>query len=163
MTTHSSKNYYAILGIKRSASEAEIKHAYHELVRRYHPDAHPGGEGAEARFKEINEAYSVLADPEKRDEYDALVLERDRSHQRKSRPSTARTRATETATARSRPTGSQRDVVVGLDVGVAGLSVGLGIVSNLIDGLDRALSSAERAASRRPPPGARSHRERKRR
>jgi molecular chaperone DnaJ len=65
-----SKNYYDILGIKRDASDKEIKQAYRRLARRYHPDVNPGDKSAEARFKEINAAYEVLSDKEKRQKYD---------------------------------------------------------------------------------------------
>jgi molecular chaperone DnaJ len=64
------KDYYAILGISRGASEKEIKQAYRKLARQYHPDVNPGDKSAEAKFKEINEAYEVLADPKKRQKYD---------------------------------------------------------------------------------------------
>lgn len=64
------KDYYAILGVGRGATEKEIKQAYRRLARRYHPDVNPGDKVAEARFKEINEAYEVLSDPVKRQKYD---------------------------------------------------------------------------------------------
>jgi len=64
------KNYYDILGVKRSASEQEIKQAYRRLARKHHPDVNPDDKSAEARFKAINEAYEVLADKEKRQKYD---------------------------------------------------------------------------------------------
>ena len=64
------KDYYSILGVKRDASEAEIKRAYRRLARQHHPDVNPGDNAAEARFKEINEAYEVLSDKEKRQKYD---------------------------------------------------------------------------------------------
>lgn len=64
------KDYYEILGVPRDASDEEIKKAYRRLTKKYHPDLHPGDKEAEARFKEINEAYSVLGDPKKRKEYD---------------------------------------------------------------------------------------------
>ena len=64
------KNYYDILGVSRDASEREIKQAYRKLARKYHPDVNPGDKSAEAKFKQINEAYEVLSDKEKRRKYD---------------------------------------------------------------------------------------------
>jgi DnaJ-class molecular chaperone len=64
------KDYYSILGVNRDASEREIKQAYRKLARKYHPDVNPGDKSAEARFKQINEAYEVLSDKEKRQKYD---------------------------------------------------------------------------------------------
>jgi molecular chaperone DnaJ len=64
------KDYYQVLGIARSASLAEIKKAYRKLARKYHPDLNPGDKAAEGKFKEIQEAYSVLSDPKKRSHYD---------------------------------------------------------------------------------------------
>jgi molecular chaperone DnaJ len=64
------KDYYQILGISRGADEKQIKKAYRQLARKYHPDVNPGNQAAEARFKQINEAYEVLSDPEKRKKYD---------------------------------------------------------------------------------------------
>lgn len=65
-----SKDYYQILGVKRNASEPEIKKAYRRLARRHHPDVNAGDKSSEAKFKQINEAYEVLADKEKRRKYD---------------------------------------------------------------------------------------------
>jgi len=68
--TAGKRDYYEVLGVDRSSSEAEIKAAYRKLARQHHPDANPGDPGAEERFKEINEAYSVLSDSGKRSRYD---------------------------------------------------------------------------------------------
>lgn len=64
------REYYDILGLRRGASEQEVKRAYRKLARKYHPDVNPGDKAAEAKFKEISEAYEVLSDPEKRRRYD---------------------------------------------------------------------------------------------
>src|SRR5213593_3851478 len=66
------KDYYSTLGVAKTATEKEIKQAYRKLARKHHPDVNPKDKSAEARFKEINEAYEVLGDPEKRKKYDEL-------------------------------------------------------------------------------------------
>ena len=64
------RDYYEILGVDKSADEATLKKAYRTLAKQCHPDTHPGDADAEAKFKEISEAYAVLSDPEKRRQYD---------------------------------------------------------------------------------------------
>ncbi|MEM9922160.1 MAG: DnaJ C-terminal domain-containing protein [Cyanobacteria bacterium P01_D01_bin.50] len=64
------KDYYRILGVNKSATQEDIKKAFRKLARKYHPDVNQGNKEAEARFKEVNEAYEVLSDPQKRQKYD---------------------------------------------------------------------------------------------
>ena len=68
------RDYYDVLGVPRTATADDIKRAYRQLARKHHPDLQPAAERGQAaeRFKEINEAYEVLSDPEKRAKYDAL-------------------------------------------------------------------------------------------
>ncbi|GGE73311.1 DnaJ C-terminal domain-containing protein [Nesterenkonia cremea] len=66
------KDFYAILGVSKDASEEEIKKAYRKLARQYHPDKNPGDEAAEQKFKDVSEANTVLSDPEQREQYDAI-------------------------------------------------------------------------------------------
>ena len=65
-----SSDYYEILGVNKNASDKDIKQAYRRLARKYHPDVNPGNKAAEQKFKEINAAFEVLSDPEKRRKYD---------------------------------------------------------------------------------------------
>ncbi|MDR2771780.1 MAG: molecular chaperone DnaJ [Clostridiales Family XIII bacterium] len=64
------RDYYEVLGLKKGAAEADIKKAFRKLAMQYHPDKNPGNKEAEEKFKEVNEAYGVLSDPEKKDRYD---------------------------------------------------------------------------------------------
>jgi DnaJ-class molecular chaperone len=66
------KDYYQTLGVTKSSTDKEIKQGFRKLARKFHPDVNPGDKSAEARFKEINEAYEVLGDPDKRRKYDEL-------------------------------------------------------------------------------------------
>ena len=64
------RDYYEVLGIDKNATEDQIKKAYRTIAIKYHPDRNPGDKEAEEKFKEINEAYAVLSDPDKKDKYD---------------------------------------------------------------------------------------------
>src|SRR5258706_8494175 len=66
------RDYYEILGVSRTAKEDEIKKSYRKLARKYHPDLNPNNKQSEEKFKEIQEAYEVLSDPDKRQKYDQL-------------------------------------------------------------------------------------------
>ncbi|MBT2521518.1 DnaJ C-terminal domain-containing protein [Arthrobacter sp. ISL-28] len=66
------KDFYAILGIAKDASDADIKKAYRKLARQHHPDTNSGNSASEKKFKDISEAYSVLSDPDERQQYDAI-------------------------------------------------------------------------------------------
>src|SRR5579885_2405862 len=70
MASSAIRDYYEVLGVPRTATEKEIKTAYRRLARKYHPDLNPGDKTAESRFKELQAAYDVLSDPEKRKKYD---------------------------------------------------------------------------------------------
>ena len=64
------RDYYEVLGVAKTASDAELKKAFRNQAKKYHPDAHPGDKECEEKFKEAQEAYAVLSDPEKRRQYD---------------------------------------------------------------------------------------------
>ena len=64
------RDYYEVLGVSKGASDADIKKAYRTLAKKYHPDVNPGDKEAEAKFKEVNEAYEVLSDADKKAKYD---------------------------------------------------------------------------------------------
>lgn len=64
------RDYYEVLGVSKTATDAELKKAYRQLAKKYHPDINPGDKEAEAKFKEASEAYAILSDPEKRRQYD---------------------------------------------------------------------------------------------
>ena len=68
------RDYYDVLGVSRTASDEEIRKAFRRLARKYHPDSNPGDKQAEAKFKELNEAYSVLSDPKKKQIYDQVGM-----------------------------------------------------------------------------------------
>src|SRR6202161_1292401 len=72
MATATKKDYYEILGVKKSASAEDIRKAFRKLARKYHPDVNPGDKGAEEKFKALSEANDVLSDPKKRKIYDQL-------------------------------------------------------------------------------------------
>ena len=72
MATTTKKNYYEILGVKKSASADDIRKAFRKLARKYHPDVNPGDKAAEEKFKTLSEANDVLSDPKKRKIYDQL-------------------------------------------------------------------------------------------
>ena len=75
------KDYYAVLGVKRQATDKEIRQAFRRLARQYHPDVNPNNKEAEEHFKEINEAYEVLSDPEKRQRYEEMGADWERYQQ----------------------------------------------------------------------------------
>ena len=70
MSANGYRDYFKVLGVERGADADTIKKAFRKLARQYHPDVNPGDKGAEAKFKEVSEAYEVLSDPDKRRRYE---------------------------------------------------------------------------------------------
>ncbi len=68
------RDFYEVLGVSRDADDAELKKAYRKLAKQYHPDSHPGDKEAEEKFKEASEAYAILSDPQKRQQYDQFGM-----------------------------------------------------------------------------------------
>lgn len=160
------KDYYTVLGVQPDASDEEIKHAYRTLARTYHPDAHPGDRQAEARFKDINEAHTILSDPTQRREYDlsrvsqtASPRSSDRTSQRPPVSPSQPGSGLHVNVSRQRKGG----VVTDVNVNISGLSAGLRVAEGLLGGLERLLSEADKAASgrRTPPQNRKSEREKK--
>jgi curved DNA-binding protein CbpA len=120
MTSRTGSDFYRILGVERDASPHEIKHAYHVLVHRYHPDHNPDDDAAEEQFKDISEAYATLSDPVRRSEYDASL-----------HPSNVAPRPVHRPTPAGR--NHTRRVRVGLNLKVAGISLALGGISASIE------------------------------
>src|ERR1700735_1927158 len=84
------KDYYAILGVPKNAAAKDIKSAYRKLARKWHPDANPdNAKASEEKFKDIQEAYEVLSDPEKRSKYDVLGSDWQRAAQESARQRSA--------------------------------------------------------------------------
>jgi curved DNA-binding protein len=102
------RDYYAILGVSKTASAEDIKKAYRQLARKYHPDLNPGDKAAEAKFKEITEANEVLSDVEKRNQYDRFGQYWKQAEQTKSS-----TRQTSTSTSSSGNSSNFNDVDFG--------------------------------------------------
>jgi curved DNA-binding protein CbpA len=124
----STSDYYRLLGVRRDASTAEIKSAYHRLARRYHPDINPGDPAADARLKAINEAAAVLLDPQRRARHDAQLRARHRDIT--SAPPPLRRRS------------GRRTMTVGLHLGPIRLSAQLGGVDDLLAELEAGLRAA---------------------
>src|SRR5215217_9021983 len=99
-----SKDLYKVLGLSRNASEEEIRKAHRKLVTKYHPDTNPEDPQAEERFKEIQQAYEVLSNPQKRREYDQGL----RAFSRKGRAGGEGTGTTRAGYSRPRPRGAGR-------------------------------------------------------
>lgn len=87
------KNLYEVLGVNKNASDSEIKRAYRQMAKKYHPDLNKGNEEAEEKFKEAANAYEILIDPSSRQEYDKTLSNESRtSHNKKRQQSEFRTR-----------------------------------------------------------------------
>ncbi len=85
------KNLYCVLGITNTATEEEIKKAYRRLSKKYHPDANPGNNDREERFQEISEAYTILQNPRKKQEYDQILKAEEKNTAKKEKKRKATT------------------------------------------------------------------------
>ena len=133
------KTLYDTLGVAKGASQDEIKKAYRKLARQYHPDKNPGDEEAEERFKEVQAAYDVLSDEEKRKQYDRFGATNGRAGRRAGRTSTSTSAASTSAISATCSAGSsaaaarggtraqQRQPVRGDDVEARGASLVRGL------------------------------------
>ena len=116
------KDYYAVLGVPRTASQADIKKAFRKLARQHHPDAKPGDKDAEQRFKDVNEANEVLSDPEKRQRYDTLGANWEAYGRAGARAAGARSRASAVLAAATSATSSTRPATPGSSATSSGCS-----------------------------------------
>ena len=126
-----SKDLYGLLGLPRGAPQEDIRSAHRRLVREYHPDANPGDDSAEERFKEVQHAYEVLSDPRRRREYDEALLRA--SSRSGGDPARARARAQATRTRARRGAGTS---------GGGGRSTSGENLSDLLNRLKNAFSDA---------------------